>query len=75
MDLILGSFANAYVPGFSKEELEDYDQLLQNPDPDLYNWITGREEVPTEEQSPVMTQLLEHHYAGFRATGSDDISR
>lgn len=75
MDLILGSFANLHVPDFSGEELELYDKLLQIPDPDLYNWISGRESVPAEEQSPVMDQLLEHHYAKRRATGSDDIPR
>ena len=75
MDLILGSFANAYVPGFGEDELAAYDRVLQNPDPDLYNWISGREPVPAAEQSPVMTQVLEHHYASARATGSDDYSR
>ncbi len=73
MDLILGSFANANVPDFSEDELALYDKLLQNPDPDLYNWISGREDVPKEEHSAVMDQLLEHHYAQCRATGSDDI--
>lgn len=73
MDLILGSFANANVPGFSEEELNLYDELLQIPDPDLYNWISGREDVPDKERSAVMDKLLEHDYAPAPRSGSDDI--
>ncbi|MCB1784483.1 MAG: succinate dehydrogenase assembly factor 2 [Alphaproteobacteria bacterium] len=60
MDLIMGSFAKAYVPGFSQEELAAYEDLLGNNDPDLYNWITGKEPVPDSLQSPMMNQLLAH---------------
>ncbi len=40
MDLIMESFALAYVPRFSARELADYEALLNESDPDLYNWIT-----------------------------------
>ena len=73
MDLILGSFANAYIEAFSDEELALYAELLHIPDVDLYNWISRREELPEEHQdNPVMTKLMDHHYASHRATGSDD---
>ena len=72
MDLIMGSFANTCVENFNEEELALYDELLHNSDPDLYNWISGREDLPDEHRSPVMEKLLEHHYASNRATGSDD---
>lgn len=72
MDLIMGSFANTHIAGMSAEELDLYEELLHNPDPDLYDWITGRVDVPEEHQSPLMTKLCEHHYAAHRKTGSDD---
>lgn len=72
MDLIMGSFANIHVPQMRQEELALYDELLQNSDPDLYNWIIGREALPEGQKTPVMEKLLEHHYAANRATGSDD---
>lgn len=46
MDLILGSFAAQFVPDFTEDELSAYDVLLTNNDPDLYNWITGKESPP-----------------------------
>lgn len=72
MDLILGSFANSHVDAFTEEELALYDELLQNSDPDLYNWISGREELPANKRDAVMEKVLAHHYATNRKTGSDD---
>ncbi len=46
MDIILGSFARKNVPNFTDAELTEYDELLCNSDPDLYNWITGKEDMP-----------------------------
>ena len=62
MDLILGSFARKYVPEFSEDELAVYDDLLQENDPNLYNWITGKEEAPANLQSPVFERLKKHKY-------------
>ena len=72
MDLILGSFANTHIEKFDDQELAHFDELLHNPDPDLYDWITGRADVPKEHASPVMQKLLDHHYAENRKSGSDD---
>lgn len=63
MDLLLGSFADKYVPDFSEEELVEYDALLQLSDPDLYNWMIGKEEVPANLDSPVFQKLKAHKYA------------
>jgi Flavinator of succinate dehydrogenase len=41
-------------------QLDGYDLLLQQPDPDVFNWITGKYEVPTELQGSFMDKLLEH---------------
>lgn len=48
MDIILGSFARAHVPDFTEEELSEFDTLLSNNDPDLYNWITKKEAPPVD---------------------------
>lgn len=63
MDLIMGTFADSCVDRLNEQELDLYDQLLEIPDPDLYDWVSGRKEVPAEHMTPVMTLLLEHHVA------------
>ncbi len=68
MDLIMGSFADSYVSAFSEEELAQYDEILQNSDPDLYNWITGKEKAPANIITPVLEKLLGYNYAEHRET-------
>jgi antitoxin CptB len=63
MDLLLGSFAERHVPGFSEENLEYYAQILEISDPDLYNWISGVEKLPANMENPVLETLRAHVYA------------
>lgn len=58
MDLLIGRFADAYLPDFTPAQLEAYAAILELPDPDLYNWITGQEPVPDEHRSEVMALLV-----------------
>ena len=62
MDLLLGSFADRHVPGFSEDELDQYEDILNLSDPDLYNWITGQEPAPANLAGPVLVLLLDHKF-------------
>jgi antitoxin CptB len=46
MDLILGRFADAALPGLGATDLDAYEALLVENDHDLYAWIAGRAPVP-----------------------------
>lgn len=48
MDDLLGKFADSHLEDMEVTELDDFDMILGLPDPSLYNWLTGREEVPDE---------------------------
>lgn len=63
MDLLLGSFADRHLEAFSEDELAQFERILENNDPDLYNWVSGKEEAPDTEKSQVMTLLLQHRFA------------
>jgi antitoxin CptB len=56
-DLVLGRFAERYVPGFDARQLDRYERLLAEPDPAIFAWISGQEPVPAAHQSDVMTLL------------------
>lgn len=62
-DLLLGSFAERYLHGFTGDQLRRFDRLLRNSDPDLYNWMTGREPIPSEYDNDVMDLLKSHRYS------------
>ena len=56
-DLLLGPFAQRYVPGFSSDQLDRYERLLSAPDPDVFDWATGRQPVPEDYDTYVMRLL------------------
>jgi len=62
MDLLLGSFADKNIPAFSEAELDIYEQILEYSDPDLYNWMTGKEAVPANLENPVLERLKTHQF-------------
>jgi antitoxin CptB len=57
MDLILGRFADAHIAAMSPEQLDRYAALLENNDPDIYDWLTDRAAPPPSADTDVL-QLL-----------------
>lgn len=58
LDLILGAFAQRHVENFTAAQLDQYEQLLEIPDPDLYNWLTGQAPVPGAARTDMLELLL-----------------
>lgn len=56
-DLVLGSFAAAHLGGFDESQLDAFEALLECPDADLFDWLTGRTAPPSEHDG-VVTRLL-----------------
>ena len=56
-DVLLGPFAQRCVPGFSGEQLDRYERLLREPDPDILDWVSGRQPVPDRHDHDVMSLL------------------
>ena len=61
MDLIMGSFARQNLAAMSEAQLALYEDLLQNNDPDLYNWITEKEPVPANIDSEIFQRVKSHN--------------
>ncbi|ANB12779.1 succinate dehydrogenase assembly factor SDH5 [Sugiyamaella lignohabitans] len=60
-DLILSKFAKVYLGTMSREEMDEYDELLDEQDWDIYYWATRNNDVkpcPERwEKSPLMAKL------------------
>ena len=54
MDLILGPYADAHLPGMSEERLVVFDKLLEENDQDLLPWVLGQFAAPS-----YLTELIE----------------
>jgi antitoxin CptB len=61
MDLILGRFADAHIGELSNAELDDYERLIEEPDPDLLNWVTGASATPTTYDTAMFRRLRGFH--------------
>lgn len=62
LDLIMGSFADKHISGFTESELAEFEALLNLSDPDVYNWITGAEEPPANLRGGIFERLLSQNY-------------
>jgi succinate dehydrogenase assembly factor 2 len=59
-DLLLGSFAQKYLDQFEDPLLSQFETLLQQPDIEIFRWITGKAEVPSRFDNSIMHMLKEH---------------
>lgn len=62
MDLLMGSFADAYVAGLSEDDLSEFERLLATPDWEVYAWLIGQKPVPGNFESPLLTRMMEFRY-------------
>ena len=55
--MLLGSFADENLAGFSAAELDAYEKLIDENDGDLWDWLTGQGTAPAEHD-PVLIQRI-----------------
>src|ERR1700730_13377226 len=58
-DLILGSFAEASLADFDRNQLDRFEALLDCSDPDLFDWMFGAAAPPAQHDNDVMHCLRE----------------
>ncbi len=62
-DLLIGSFADRHLADFGAPELAQFERLLAENDPDLYDWMTGQKPVPAEHDNAVTALLRQFRMA------------
>jgi antitoxin CptB len=58
-DLMIGGFVRANLCSLSDADLDALEALLEMPDVDLADWLTGRRPVPPESASPMFLRIRE----------------
>ncbi len=61
MDLIMGRFADREIGDLTNTELDDFELLIEVPDRDLFRWITGEDETPSNYDTAVFQRLKRFH--------------
>lgn len=54
---MIGGFVRANLGVFTAEELDAMEAVLELPDVDLADWLTGRREIPPEDASPMLLRI------------------
>jgi antitoxin CptB len=62
-DLLIGAFADQRLTEFAAEELRQFERLLEEDDPVIDDWITGRQSVPKEHDNRIMALLRQFRLA------------
>jgi antitoxin CptB len=57
-DLMLGGFVRAHMATLDDSDLTALEALLELPDPDLADWLTGRQPIPSEQDDPMLGSVL-----------------
>lgn len=58
-DILFGGFADKYLASLSPEQVDRFEALIQETDNDLFNWVTGKLEVPAHLDHDVMRMIQE----------------
>lgn len=57
-DLILGRFADRHLGDFDADQLDQFEALLERPDPELFDWVAGLAEPPPEMRGGMVKLLM-----------------
>ncbi|MEZ5764714.1 MAG: succinate dehydrogenase assembly factor 2 [Xanthobacteraceae bacterium] len=57
MDFLIGRFADAHLPAMSDAELDEFERLIDLPDPDLYAALTGARPLPAEFEGAMFERM------------------
>ena len=57
MDLVMGNFADLNLADMTEAELDEFERLMDAPDPDVLSWITGEAPTPRAYDTPLFARL------------------
>ena len=58
-DLLIGDFVKARIAGMTEVELDELEQVMEFPDAELADWLTGRLPIPSHADSPMLRRIRE----------------
>jgi antitoxin CptB len=56
-DLMIGGFVSRHLSAFSEAELAEIEAVLDLPDVDLSDWLSGRREPPPNVRTPMLERM------------------
>jgi antitoxin CptB len=60
-DLLIGGFVRAHLVGLTEAEVDALEAVMEMPDNDLADWLTGRVAIPQEKDTPMLRRMRDFH--------------
>jgi antitoxin CptB len=57
-DLLIGGFVQRHIAVFTESELDELEAVLELPDVDLADWLSGRRAIPAEVATPMLARMV-----------------
>jgi len=56
-DLLIGGFVRAHLDTLTDADIAALEELLDRPDPNLADWLTGRRPIAPEDATPMLLRI------------------
>lgn len=56
-DLLVGGFVARHLSSLTPEQLDELETILDYPDTDLADWLTGRQPIPADAAQPLLRRM------------------
>ncbi len=64
-DILFGTFADTHLHELSPEQLDRFEALLNENDPNLFAWVTGQKPAPDDLESDVLQMIKNFNLAQY----------
>lgn len=54
---MIGGFVRDHLDTLTEADIEALEALLEHPDPDLADWLTGRRPITPEHATPMLLRI------------------
>jgi antitoxin CptB len=56
-DLMIGGFVRAHFLNLTEADVDALEAVMEMPDTDLADWLTGRVPIPADEETPMLRRM------------------
>ena len=57
-DLLVGGYVEARLGSLTEADMDALEEVMELPDTDLADWLTGRRPIPPEADSPMLQAMF-----------------
>jgi antitoxin CptB len=57
---MIGGFVRAHLESLTEADVGALEMVMEMPDTDLAEWLTGREPIPPQEDAPMLRRMRDY---------------